>query len=211
MSPVIVPPPYFRAPIRRVVYIEKNLIREKKFISPSPPFYVLRYTGSASSVLLCFIVSLLTYQARSIAQLLSPATLLSLPLRDALLKLVRFPSLLLVALQPSLIVLLQVPLKNSPDFQYKIGDFRWYLQLIQQYNIVSTVVVVIVQVFLIGSYQYSAVFIIVGRYLSVAVQCQRGFHKHIGTGSCQIRVAVRCQRRFRRYIGTGSYQIRVVV
>ena len=33
------------------------------------------------------------------------------------------PFLLLVALWSSLIILLQVPLKNSPDFQYKIGDF----------------------------------------------------------------------------------------
>ena len=33
------------------------------------------------------------------------------------------PSLLLAALQSSLIILLQVPLKNSPDFQYKIGNF----------------------------------------------------------------------------------------
>ena len=31
------------------------------FVSPFPPFYILRYTGSASSVLLCFIIRPLIY------------------------------------------------------------------------------------------------------------------------------------------------------
>jgi hypothetical protein len=31
VSPVTVPPPYFRAPARRVVYIEKKPLRGKKF------------------------------------------------------------------------------------------------------------------------------------------------------------------------------------
>ena len=101
---------------------KKTPLRGKKFISPSPPFYVLRYIGSTSLVLLYFIIRPLTYQARSIAQLLSPATLLSSPLGDALLKLVRSPYSLLAALRPSFPIL-QVPLKNSPDFWYKIGDF----------------------------------------------------------------------------------------
>jgi len=50
---------------------------------------------------------------------------------------------------------------------------------------------------LAGSYRCGAVFVVVGRYLSVVVRCQRRFRRHIGTGSYQIRVAVRCQRRGR--------------
>jgi len=126
VSPVTVPPPYFRAPARRIiscVYQKKTHYREKKLVSPSPPFYVLRCAGSASSVLPYFITRPLTYQAQSIAQLLSPATLLSLLLGDALLKLVQSLSLLLAALRSSLIILLQVPLKNSPNFWYKTGNF----------------------------------------------------------------------------------------
>ena len=117
-------PPLTSELLRGVSYVyQKNPLREKKFVSPSPPFYVLRCAGSASSVLPCFIIRPLTSQARSIAQLLSPATLLSSPLGDALLKLVQSLSLLLAALRSSLVILLQVPLKNSPDFWYKTSDF----------------------------------------------------------------------------------------
>ena len=48
---------------------------------------------------------------------------------------------------------------------------------------VGIVFMVIVGVFLAGSYRYGAVFIIIGRYLSVAVRCQRRFRRHISTGS----------------------------
>ena len=73
-------------------------------------------------VLPSFIIRPLTCQAQSIAQLLSPAILLSSPLGDALLKLVWSPYSLLAALRLPFPIL-QVPLKNSPNFWYKIGDF----------------------------------------------------------------------------------------
>ena len=42
------------------IYTKKTHYRKKKFVSPSLPFYVLRCVGSASLVLLYFIIRLLT-------------------------------------------------------------------------------------------------------------------------------------------------------
>ena len=53
---------------RVISYIKNPFLQVKFFfVSPSPPFYILCYTGSASLVLLYFIVRPLTCQARSIA------------------------------------------------------------------------------------------------------------------------------------------------
>jgi hypothetical protein len=101
---------------------QKKPITGKKFVSPSPPFYVLRCAGSAGSVLPCFIVTTdLSGPKHSPASVASYTPVLAAWRRFAEARPVPFS--LLAALRSSLIILLQVPLKNSPDFWYKTGDF----------------------------------------------------------------------------------------
>jgi len=128
----------------RVVYTKKNLLREKKFISPSPPFYVLRYTGSTNSVLLYLLLG-----TNLLGPKHSPASVASYtPILTAWRRITKACTVsfsLLVALQSSLIVLLQVPLKNSLIFGIKqailvqngvLGGIYW---LTWQYSTVGTV------------------------------------------------------------------------
>ena len=173
MSPVIVPPPYFRAPARRIVlYILKKPITGKKICQPfsallRPPLYRLLQFGP----------SMFYYQAtnllgpkHSLASVASYTPILAAQRRITKAYIVPFS--LLAALQSSLIILLQVPLKNSPDFQYKINDFSLkqafqavFTGLLSSIVRYGAVFMVVVGVFLVGSCRYGIVFIIVGRYL----------------------------------------------
>ena len=126
VTPVIVPPPYFRAPVRRVVvlYIPKKPDYRKKICQPfSALLYPLLYR-------LCqFSPFIFYYQATDLLGLKYSLVFITsyTPVLTAwryIAEAYTVPLLTFSSFTVFLYFILQVPLKNSPDFWYKTGDFN---------------------------------------------------------------------------------------
>ena len=168
------------------MYTKKNPIRENFFCQP---FSTLLRPSLLR--LLQFGPSMFNYQATNLlGPKYSPASVASytpvLAAQRRIAKAYIVPFSLLAALRPSLPIL-EVPLKNYPNFWSKMGVLGSIYRPKWQYSTVSTVFVVVVRYILSRFLSVRCSIRIVGRFLSVAVRCQRRFRRRISTeliGSC---------------------------